>query len=107
MTYEPQALLWKSEPLRARLPALLGPKLARFEERFQVSGPLRKDRGIYFATGNLPHQGGVDVAAFLADPDSDTINVVIVENRKREDFKEGGRDVAVPPEVAAFLTNLE
>jgi putative lipoprotein len=106
-TYETRGPLWKAEPLKERLASLLDGKLAEFASRFQVGGPLRVENGVYFATGNKQHQGGVDVAAFVADPDSDTINVVIVQNRKREDFKEGGRDVPLPPEVKTFLENLE
>lgn len=106
-TYETQGPLWKAEPLAKRLEALLDGKLAAFEARFQVAGPLREEQGIFYATGNKQHRGGIDVAAFVADPESDTINVVIVENRKREDFKEGGRDVPLPAEVTTFLKNLE
>ena len=106
-TYETLGPLWKSEPLKGRLASLLGGKLPEFLSRFQVGGPLREENGVYFATGNKQHQGGVDLAAFVADPDSDTINVVIVENRKREDFKEGGRDVPLPLEVRTFLENPE
>jgi putative lipoprotein len=106
-TYETQGKLWKTEPLQARLASLLGGKLGAFESRFQVSGPLREEGGIFFATGNKRHEGGVDVAAFVADPESDTINVVIVENRKREDFKEGGREVPLPLEVKTLLASLE
>jgi hypothetical protein len=32
---------------------------------------------------------------------------VIVENRKREDFKEGGREVPLPLEVKTLLASLE
>jgi putative lipoprotein len=100
-TYEP---FWKRGPLHQRLATLLGAKLPAFESRFQVAGPLREDGGVYYATGNMAHQGGSDVAAFLADPDTDTINVVIVEDGKREDFKEGDREVTVPAEVRTFLS---
>jgi len=86
---------------------MLDGKLGAFETRFQVAGPLKQENGVYFATGNQQHQGGIDVAAFVADPESDTINVVLVENRKREDFKEGGRDVPLPAEVRTFLSELE
>ncbi|HJQ99051.1 MAG TPA: hypothetical protein VJ826_12130 [Candidatus Polarisedimenticolaceae bacterium] len=106
-TYEAGGPLWKTEPLKERLAALLGDKLAAFETRFQITGPLRQEGGVYYATGNQAHQGGIDVAAFLADPETDTINVVLVENRKREDFKEGGREVTVPAEVRTFLANVE
>jgi uncharacterized membrane protein len=106
-TYETLESLWKRDPLKTRLAALLDGKLGAFETRFQVAGPLKQENGVYFATGNQQHQGGIDVAAFVADPESDTINVVLVENRKREDFKEGGRDVPLPAEVRTFLSELE
>jgi hypothetical protein len=48
----------------------------------------------------------LDNAIFLADPASDTIEVILFKNRSRRDFKEGGRDVALPADVDAAIDNL-
>jgi hypothetical protein len=66
-----------------------------------------KDAGIFYVIGNKPHPGGVDSAIFLADPATDTIEAIVFEKGARRDFKEGGRDVALPAEVVKLIENLE
>ena len=41
----------------------------------------------------------------MADPATDTINVILVTGGVREDFKEAGRDVTLPAEVAALFAS--
>jgi uncharacterized membrane protein len=104
--YPDPAAFWRSPWLGPRLAALLGPKLATFLANIQVRTPVMKDGGVFYVTGNKPHQGGLDNALFLADPASDTIEVILLVNGAREDFKENGRDVAFPAEVTTTLANL-
>jgi len=105
--YPPTVHLWDDAALHKRLEALLGPSMKTFVENMKVQSPVMKDGGVFYVTGNKPHEGGADSAAFLADPDSDTIAVILFENGARRDFKEGGRDVALPAEVTTFLGNME
>lgn len=100
------ATFWSSPLLKPRLTALLGPKLKTFVDNLQVRSPLMKDKGVFYVTGNRMNRGGQDVAAFVADPDSDTIDVVLVVDGKREEFKEGGRDVEMPADVAKLLSDV-
>ena len=88
--------LWSQPPLEERLRALLGAKLPVFLESMRVKSPLMKDGGVFYVVGS-------DVAVFVADPATDTINVVLFVKSVREDFKEGGREVELPAEVVTLL----
>jgi len=99
--------LWDEPVIHERLLALLGTAMPLFLEAMKVQSPLIKDNEIYYVTGNKPHRGGLDNAAFLADPASDTLAVILYVNGTRRDFKEGGRDVAIPKEVVAMIDTLE
>lgn len=106
-SYPDEATLWGSPSIKPRLDALLGAKAKIFLENMQVRSPVKRDAGIFYVTGNKAHQGGVDNAIFVADPDSDTIVVVLFVNGVREDFAEGGRDVPFPAEVKKTIEGLE
>jgi hypothetical protein len=47
----------------------------------------------------------LDAAIFLADPAADAIEVILIEDKVRTDFKEGDRDVTLPAEAAVTLEN--
>jgi uncharacterized membrane protein len=104
-TYPDAAGMWSHPPLGPRLSALLGAKEKTFIERLRVRSPLMWDGRVFYVTGNKPHQGGVDMAAFVADPATDTINVILVTGGVREDFKEAGREVTSPAEVGAMFAS--
>ena len=95
-TYPSATSLWSQPPLEERLRALLGAKLPIFLEDMRVKSPLMKDGGVFYVVGS-------DVAVFVADPATDTINVVLFVKSVREDFKEGGREVELPAEVVTLL----
>jgi uncharacterized membrane protein len=99
--------LWDEPVIHKRLETLLGPSMKAFIETMKVQSPVMKDAGVFYVTGNKPHQGGSDGAVFLADPDSDTLAVILFENGTRQDFKEGGRDVLLPAEVVTWIGNME
>jgi uncharacterized membrane protein len=98
--------LWKDPVLESRLRVLLGAAMPAFLDTLKVQGPVMKDAGIFYVTGNRPHQGGVDGAVFLADPATDTLCVILFENGARQDFKEGGRDITLPAEVVTMIGNV-
>ena len=102
-SYPSTSALWSQPPIEERLRALLGAKLPVFLEDMRVKSPLMKDGGVYYVMGNAPHQGRSDVAVFVADPATDTINVVLFVKSMREDFKEGGREIELPAEVVTLL----
>jgi len=99
--------LWKDPALAKRLDALLGASMPAFLENMKVQTPVTKDGGIFYVTGNAPHRGGLDNAIFLADPATDTINVIVFTNAVRKDFKEEGREVALPADVVTTIGNMD
>ncbi|HEX4824473.1 MAG TPA: hypothetical protein VFV19_09175 [Candidatus Polarisedimenticolaceae bacterium] len=102
----PAPSTWTTPPIGARLDVLLGPKAAAFRQHVAVRSPLMKDGGIYYVVGNRAHEGGLDNAIFMADPATDTINVVLFRNGEREEFKEGDRAIEPPEEVRKILGSL-
>ncbi len=106
-TYPHTVRLWDEPAIRQRLEALLGASLTTFLANMSVQAPLMNAGGVFYVTGNKPHQGGVDSAIFLADPATDTLAVILYVDRFRKDFKEGGRDVALPAEVVTMIGNME
>jgi hypothetical protein len=105
--YPRSVRLWDDTAIHKRLETLLGPAMKPFLENIQVQGPLMKDGGVFYVTGNKTHRGGLDNAVFLADPASDTIAVILFVNGARRDFNEGGRDVALPADVVTTIGNME
>ncbi len=99
--------LWDEPVIHERLKALLGTSMKMFLVNMNVQSPLMKDGGVFYVTGNKPHQGGLDNAIFLADPATDTLAVILYADGVRQDFKEGGRDVALPAEVVTTVGNME
>ena len=106
-TYPHTVHLWDEPVIHKRLDALLATSMKTFLENMKVQSPLMKDQGVFYVTGNKPHQGGLDNAMFLADPASDTLAVILYVNGARQDFKEGGRDIALPAEVVTTIGNME
>jgi uncharacterized membrane protein len=98
---------YKDPAIKKRMEALLGGAMQSVLGNTKVVGALMKDSGIFYVTGIKAHDGGADQAVFLADPATDTIEVILVTHGTRQDFREGGRDVTLPAEVATFLGNLD
>jgi hypothetical protein len=71
----------------------------------RVQGPLTEENGLLFVTGNKPHQGGVDMAAFLADPVNEKLQVWLCTNGVQEIFSEAEPPLVDPPSVATFKAN--
>jgi putative lipoprotein len=104
--YPDAVRLWDDPIVHERLEALLGPALKQFRANMGVQSPLMSDSDVFYATGNKPHRGGLDGAIFLADPATDTIAVILYVNGTRQDFREGGRDIALPAEVVKTIGNV-
>jgi uncharacterized membrane protein len=104
--YPHSVQLWKDLAIGKRLEALLGAALPTFLANMKMQSPLMKDGGVFYVTGNAPHRGGLDNAILLADPATDTLEAILFVNAARRDFKEGGRDVALPAEVVKAIENI-
>jgi uncharacterized membrane protein len=99
--------LWDDPVIHERLKTLLGPSMKAFVENMKVQSPVMKDGGVFYVTGNRPHQGGSDNAIFLADPASDTLAVILFVNGTRRSFNEGGREVVLPDEIVTMIGNRD
>lgn len=104
--YPRDIYLWGHPLLAQRLHALLGDKHQTFLENMRVQGPLTEENGLLFVTGNKPHEGGVDMAVFLADPVNDKLQVWLSSGGVAESFSEAETPLPDPPSVLAFKANL-
>lgn len=98
--------LWDNSVLVAPMKALLKDDYDDFVERVQVSGPLSKEGGVFFVTGNKPHEGGSDAAYMLADPATQRIEVGIWDDGKLKAFNSPGALLTRPRDVRTMIGNM-
>ncbi|PWW43555.1 hypothetical protein [Melaminivora alkalimesophila] len=93
--------------LAARLQALLGPEhYAALLANMQVAGPLSQEGGVWFVTGNRPHQGGSEQAAIAIDPQRDALRVWLRHRGRAQEFTDPqGAVVPWPQDVRTLLQN--
>lgn len=105
--YPREIQLFESEPLHARLVALLGEHYPVLVESFGTQGPLSADGPVLYAIGNKPHAAGDDQAILLVDVDRDVINVKLMNTEEMRDFRERNEAVEMPADVQATIANWE
>lgn len=80
-TYHFEGKFFDSDPMRSRLYKILGSNFELFKRNMSVSGPFTMDNdNILFVSGNAPHAGGSDFAAFALDTIADEIFIILVQN---------------------------
>jgi hypothetical protein len=99
--------LLDTEPLHARLVALLTDQYPILVESFGTQGPLSAEGLVLYAIGNKPHAAGDDQAILLIDVDRDVINVKLMNAEEMRDFRERNESVEVPGEVQTTIANWE
>lgn len=99
--------LFDTEPLHARLVALLADQYPILVESFGTQGPLSADGPVLYAIGNKPHAAGDDQAIVLIDVDRDVINVKLMNTEEMRDFRERNEAVEVPGDVQTTIANWE
>jgi len=99
--------LLDTEPLHARLVALLTDQYPTLVESFGTQGPLSAEGPVLYAIGNKPHAAGDDQAILLIDVDRDVINVKLMNAEEMRDFRERNESVEVPGEVQTTIANWE
>jgi hypothetical protein len=97
--YPSEVKLWETEPLNARLKALLGAQHATLLVNTQTVGPLARYADVVWTSGNKAHEGGVEAALFLADTKANVVEVYLLSKGKLSHFAEKG--AAIPVEGAA------
>ena len=99
--------LFESEPLHARLVALLGDQYPTLVENFGTQGPLSADGPVLYAIGNKPHAAGDEQAILLIDVDRDVLNVKLMNAEEMQDFHERNESVELPADVQTTIANWE
>ncbi len=99
--------LFYTEPLHARLVALLADQYPTLIESFGTQGPLSADGPVLYAIGNKPHAAGDNQAIVLIDVDRDVINVKLMNTEEMRDFRERNEAVEAPADVQTTIANWE
>lgn len=87
----------------AALKSLLGSKLAVLRGNLQVGGPLHREAGVYYLSGNAPHQGGEDQAYVLFDAARHALQVGLWERGKLKVYATPGKRIAPPADIRRML----
>lgn len=72
--------------LAARLRALLGERYPLLLANMRTVSPLTEAGGLWFITGNRPHEGGADAAAVVIDPRQNALRVWLLSAGKSSEF---------------------
>lgn len=86
------------------LRALLGSKMAALRSNLAVASPLQRQGGLYYLSGNAPHQGGIEQAYVLIDPVRRAVQVGLWEKGKLRVLASttGGR-LPLPADIQALV----
>ncbi|MBX3178574.1 MAG: META domain-containing protein [Candidatus Hydrogenedentes bacterium] len=105
--YPREINLWEHPAVSKRLQALLGGALPAFLENMGVQGPLSAEDGLLYVTGNKPHEGGIETAAFVADPARDQIQVWLITGGEARLYAEKDPPLPDPADVQTWKANLD
>lgn len=92
--------------LAARLRALLGERYPRLLSNLRTVSPLTEADGLWFITGNRPHEGGVEAAAVVIDPRQNALRVWLLNAGKVQEFIDPpAAQIPWPKDVQTLLQN--
>lgn len=92
--------------LAARLRALLGERYPLLLANMRTVSPLTADGGLWFITGNRPHEGGAEAAAVVIDPRQNALRVWLLSAGRSHEFIDPPSAVIPwPKEVQTLLRN--
>lgn len=95
-------------PIPDALRELLGDDFARLQDDLAVAGPLQKEGGIYYLTGNAQHRGGLDQAYVLIDPSQRALEVGLWRDGTLGVYvTPGAADIDKPVDVTTLIANTE
>lgn len=103
--YPSESRVFEDSAVAPELSTLLGPKLEVLKTNTQTSGPLNKEGGVYYLTGNKQHEGGLNEAYVLIDPATKAIEVGLREAGKLRVYTTPGANIAKPKDVQTMLAN--
>ncbi|WP_089214225.1 hypothetical protein [Sphingopyxis indica] len=91
-------------PVAAVIRSLMGPKLGTLKANLQVGGPLNREGGLYYFSGNAPHRGGEDQAYVLIDPRRRAVQVGLWERGSLKIYLAGSTTrLPLPRDIAAMV----
>lgn len=74
--------------LAERLKRLLGKEYATLLTNMRTVSPLTEDAGLWFITGNRPHEGGKEAAAIVVDAAQNAIRVWMLHEGKVSQYQD-------------------
>lgn len=104
--YPAEVRLWETSPLHERLTALLGDRFSDFVDNMQVAGPLTTEGDIIYVTGNKPHSGGAEAAAFWVEMASGRLHVWLMVNGQAHSYAEAGIAGKRPAAIETLIREL-
>ena len=95
--------------LAKRLQILLGSEMYPiFLANMAVAGPLTKEGELFYVTGNRVDQGGIEMAAVVADPAKNALKVWLVHDKKVHIFPNAEQaDTSWPEGVQMMINNYQ
>ena len=103
--YHAQTQFLRQPGINRRLRALLGVQYELVMRDLQVAGPLQRDKGVYYVTGNQAHKGGVEAVAIAMQPASDSVRVWLLHEGREQVLQEQPNAFAWPAEVQTLIQN--
>ena len=104
-SYHAQTQFLRQPGINRRLRALLGVQYELVMRDLQVAGPLQRDKGVYYVTGNQAHKGGVEAVAIAMQPASDSVRVWLLHEGREQVLQEQPNAFAWPAEVQTLIQN--
>ncbi len=97
--------LLTSGPVADAIRTRLGAKMQALGVNLSVVSPLQRQGSFYWATGNAPHQGGVEQAYVLLDASHRAVQVGLWEKGKLTVYAPQGGRIPVPQDIARLLAD--
>lgn len=92
--------------LAARLRALLGAEYPVLLANMRTVSPLTAADGLWYITGNRPHEGGVEAAAVVIDPRQNALRVWLLNAGQAQEFIDPpAAQIPWPREVQTLIKN--
>lgn len=92
--------------LAARLRALLGAEYPVLLANMRTVSPLTAAGGLWFITGNRPHEGGVEAAAVVIDPRQNALRVWLINAGASQEFIDPpAAQIPWPKDVQTLIQN--
>lgn len=97
------ASLMADAGVSVKLNQLLGKDYAAFKERMDVSGDVGQDAGYLWVTGNMPHEGGSEVAGFAVNNKTGDVVAVVLAGGKQYKFYGVNKAADLPPPLLEWF----